>query len=66
MRRGELLSLRWSDVDLRRRTAYLPSTKNGEARTVPLSTRAVAVLEALPESLDGRVFPTRRRYQKGV
>ncbi len=33
-------------------------TKNGEPRTVPLSSRAVAVLEALPRSVDGRVFPT--------
>ncbi|MCX7898417.1 MAG: site-specific integrase [Rhodocyclaceae bacterium] len=57
MRRGELLSLRWEHVDLRRRTAHLPETKNGEARTVPLSSRAVAVLESLPRSLDGRVFP---------
>jgi integrase len=30
--------------------------KNGEARTVPLSSRAVATLEALPRNLDGRVF----------
>ena len=40
MRRGELLSLRWEHVDLARRTAYLPDTKNGEPRTVPLSSRA--------------------------
>jgi integrase len=48
--------LQWSDVDLKKRTAHLPKTKNGEARTVPLSSRAVATLEALPRNLDGRVF----------
>ncbi len=58
MRQGELLSLRWENVDLRRRTARLPDTKNGTARDVPLSNRAVAVLEALPRSIDGRVFAT--------
>jgi len=41
MRKGELLSLTWSNVDLKARTAHLPNTKNGEARTVPLSAAAL-------------------------
>lgn len=57
MRRGELLSLKWKNVDLSRRIAYLPITKNGNPRTVPLSMRAVEVLSGLPRSIDGRVFP---------
>ncbi|MDE2344450.1 MAG: site-specific integrase [Betaproteobacteria bacterium] len=58
MRQGEMLALVWEHVDLEERTAHLEDTKNGEARTVPLSSRAVAVLEALPRSsMDGRVFP---------
>ncbi len=57
MRQGELLALRWEHLDLVARTAYLPMTKNGDPRTVPLSGRAVAVLEALPRSDSGRVFP---------
>jgi integrase len=48
MRRGELLSLQWENVDLDRRTAHLPDTKNGDPRTVPLSSRAVAILVSLP------------------
>ena len=52
------IGLQWADVDLKRRTARLPKTKNGEVRTVPLSGRAVAVLDALPRNLDGRVFGT--------
>jgi integrase len=32
-------------------------TKNGTSRTVPLSTRAVEILKALPRSLKGQVFP---------
>ena len=47
MRRGELLSLRWEHIDLQGRTAFLPDTKNGDARTVPLSTAAVHVLVEL-------------------
>lgn len=57
MRQGELLSLRWDRVDLKRRIAFLPETKNGEPRAVPLSSRAVAILQNLPRSIDGRVFP---------
>ncbi|OBS10962.1 integrase [Acidihalobacter prosperus] len=52
MRRGELLGLTWPNVDLRRRVAHLPDTKNGEARDVPLSSRAVAVLEDLKAKRD--------------
>ena len=52
------IGLQWSDVDLKKRTAHLPKTKNGEARDVPLSSRAVVTLEALPRTLDGRVFGT--------
>jgi len=58
MRRGEILSLRWEDVDLAKRTAHLRATKNGDSRTVPLSSAAIAVLTGLPRSIDGRVFPT--------
>lgn len=50
MRRGELLALRWENVDLARQTAHLPETKNGDSRTVPLSTRAVSILKVLPRS----------------
>ncbi len=58
MRRGELLDLRWEFVDLKKRVARLIDTKNGESRNVPLSSRAIAVLEHLPRSIDDRVFPT--------
>ncbi|MBR7945372.1 integrase [Burkholderia cenocepacia] len=47
MRRSEIVSLQWEHVDLKRRVAHLPATKNGDARDVPLSPRAVAVLQAL-------------------
>ncbi|MEY4155652.1 MAG: hypothetical protein RJB64_373 [Pseudomonadota bacterium] len=57
MRRGELLALRWEDIDLEKRTAFLPMTKNGTARTVPLTAIANEVLLGLPRSISGRVFP---------
>lgn len=36
MRQGEILNLRWSDVDLNRGRMILHETKNGERRAVPL------------------------------
>lgn len=63
-RQSELISMTWSDVDLRRRVARLRgvdgrATKSGdEFRDVPLSSRAVEALASLPRSIDGgRVFP---------
>lgn len=47
MRRGELLSLTWANIDFQGRTAHLPVTKNGHARTVPLTPRAVLILTTL-------------------
>jgi len=63
MRRGEMLSLKWADVDLERRTARLDksNTKTAKARTVPLSARAVESLHSLwdrdeRDPSDERVF----------
>jgi len=56
MRLGELASMTWRNVDLQKRTVHLPDTKNGSARTVPLSSRAVTVLQEMPVSITGRVF----------
>lgn len=64
MRQGELLALRWENVDLKRRVAHLPMTKNGTARNVPLSSQAVAVLEGLPRAITGKVFPTAQNAAK--
>ena len=47
MRRGELLQLNASDVNLELRYALARDTKNGRNRKVPLSSRAMQVLEVL-------------------
>ena len=46
-RRGEVLGLRWSEVDLPRRTARLADTKTG-ASLRPLSECACAVIQSQP------------------
>ncbi len=58
MRRGEILSLRWENIDFDRKTAHLPLTKNGEPRTVPLSPQALGILQRMkPLDQNGVVFP---------
>lgn len=47
MRAGEICGLKWEDVDFDHATAFLPKTKNGFARTVPLSSMAVRILRCL-------------------
>ncbi|WP_405120699.1 tyrosine-type recombinase/integrase [Pseudomonas leptonychotis] len=54
MRRSELVLLRRDQI--RGKVAYLEDTKNGERRSVPLSSRARELLSSLPLRIDGRYF----------
>lgn len=55
MRRSELVNL--CKDQIRGKVAYLEDTKNGERRSVPLSSRALALLEGIPTPIDGgRLF----------
>lgn len=56
MRSGELLAMRWEHLNLNNSTVFLPDTKNGSPRTVPLSTRALNAIRALPRAISGRLF----------
>ena len=62
MRRGEIMGLRWADIDLDGHVAHLNDTKSGDARDVPLSTVAMGVLRRLPRQIDGRVFHLSRAF----
>lgn len=60
MRMREMFTLRWSQVDLEKKTVFLDKTKNGDKRQVPLSSVALAELRAFrPEDADpaALVFP---------
>lgn len=62
MRVGNLLDLRWQDVDLAARTITVMKTKNGQPQVAALSERAVRELERLPGThpLAERVFGNSR------
>ena len=59
MRRGEIAAMRWEHLDRKAHTLLIPETKTGAPRRVPLSTRALAVLDTLPRRIDGRVWNMR-------
>lgn len=48
----ELLDARWEHVDVGRRSWLIPTSKTGKPRHVPLSTAALAIIEALPRFKD--------------
>jgi integrase len=60
MRRGEILGIRWLDVDLAHKCLMLPQTKNGEGRIVHLNNCAVTALQAVPVCAGGK--PTDRLF----
>jgi integrase len=47
-RKSELLNAEWCHVDLERRAWYIPTTKTGKPRHVPLSQAAIDIIERLP------------------
>ena len=71
MRRGELVDVRWTHVDLAKRVLLIPVTKTETPRYIPLSTKAVEILRGLPRRIDGRVFGVRpqsitQAFERGV
>jgi len=64
MRLSEQLSLRWENLDLIKRTAFLPAaiTKTKRSRTVALTDKALEVLKEIPRHISGAVFPMSLNY----
>lgn len=62
MRRGEIMNLRWEDIDLTKGRLTLHQTKNGERRVVPLRGLAYQLLHehSLNQKQDvGLLFPSK-------
>ena len=58
MRLGELLQLTWHKIDMDKGLAELPRTKNGHARIVPLTPKAIETLQQI-EGEGMEVFPVK-------
>jgi integrase len=63
MRFGELIHLKWEDIDFNLQFITLRETKNGDSRTIPLTEAAIAILKLCPtwtENAKGNVFRSTR------
>lgn len=45
MRRGEVLRVQWKHINYSSRVLLIPITKNGHSRTIPLSPKAMTILD---------------------
>ena len=61
MRRGEVLGLRWLDLDIKGGKIMLPQTKNGDGRIVWLNALASGVVHSLK-----RGFPTAPIFSEDI
>ncbi len=52
MRKGEILGLKWDNVDLKHGFILLDRTKNGERREIPISQTLKSVLQGIIRRLD--------------
>ncbi|MBP1152762.1 site-specific integrase [Methylocaldum sp. RMAD-M] len=60
MRRSEIVAMRWQHIDRPRRILLIPETKTDQRRYIPLSTRAIQILDKLPHRIDGFVWGVQR------
>lgn len=56
-RQAEIANLRWENIKLPNRTATFIDTKNGDDRTIPLSSKTIEIFKSLPRQINGAVFP---------
>lgn len=56
MRRGELLNIHWQDINWTAKTLKIPTTKNGEPREIPLTSRAINALLMVSKQDIGALF----------
>jgi integrase len=62
MRRNEIMTLTWSQVDLSNRFIHLQRTKNGSDRIIPLPVEVISLLSKLKaDSTEEQVFPPIRK-----
>lgn len=67
MRKGEILTLNWDDIDFERSTILLQTTKNGERRMVPLIGLSLELLTRLNSAQQSKlVFPSPKNLNQPI
>lgn len=62
IRRENVTTLTWKQVDLVKATVFLPDTKTTKNVTLPLATQTVALLRELKDYSDHYVFPSMKKH----
>jgi integrase len=63
-RRGELLGLRWNDIDFERQTAYVKTSKNGQPKVLPLTDTVVKELTRFRQQDSSLIFNSEIKLDK--
>jgi len=63
-RRGELLNLRWTDIDYDRQTAYVQTSKNGQPRILPLTNEVMIELNKFKDQEPQLIFNSEIKTNK--
>jgi integrase len=63
-RRGELLNLKWGDLDLDKQTAYVLTSKNGEPKVLPLTNSVIKELEKFSLNNSSLIFASEIKPDK--
>jgi len=56
MRRGEIMNMKWCDINFDKNTLYIDETKTDSPRTIPLSKKAIEVLNTKVRNIDGFIW----------
>ncbi|MBF0244081.1 MAG: site-specific integrase [Planctomycetes bacterium] len=65
-RRSEILTATWVQIDLEAGVLHLPRTKNGDPRSVSLSSPAVEIIRALPRTVSPYLLPSAGRPDRPI
>lgn len=67
MRKGEILSLTWNDIDFERKVILLHTTKNGERRLIPLTGLSLELIKRLNATRKSTwVFPSPKNLDQPI
>jgi len=71
MRRGEIVGLRWENIDLNVGIIFILKSKSGKAREVPITPQLAEVLRSMQPRAEGEVFELpvvtlRRHFAKAL
>lgn len=64
MRYGEIVNLKWQDINLENRFLTLHETKNGSRRVIPLTEKLIEILKSCPSfgnSPENRIFTSSKQ-----